>query len=140
MKSPLSRKHYLWPLAVTMYTIWNTLLKPPASFSFFRTTFLGTLIQLRDQARTLLYFLTLRNICASTISGYLYLITYFTKFMRFVKLLFSMVKICLHILFCFAITHAVKITLCKVISTHTKWSLQCYTNGYFTCIVGSLSP
>ena len=69
VKSTLFSKHYLWPLVVTMYTIWNTLLKPPACFSFSRTTFLGTLTQLRDQARTLLYFLTLRNICVSTISG-----------------------------------------------------------------------
>lgn len=62
-------KHYLWPLAVTMYTIWNTLLKPPASFYFFRTTFLDTRVQLRDQAHTLLYFLILRNICVRTICG-----------------------------------------------------------------------
>ena len=45
VKSTLSCKHYLWPLVVTMYTIWNAFLKPPASLSFSRTFFLGTLLE-----------------------------------------------------------------------------------------------
>ena len=58
-------------VAFGCYYVYNLEYPPKASsiFSFFRITFLGTLIQLRDQARTLLYFLTLRNICVSTISG-----------------------------------------------------------------------
>ena len=165
MKSTLSRKHYLWPLAVTMYTIWNTLLKPPASFSFFRTTFLGTLIQLRDQARTLLYFLTLRNICVSTIPGtpsslnfhlihhiYRHIHPILHGFVVLWKLFYESTG---YTLYCqstvklafiegyFAITHCQNYSFARLyqpIPSGLCIVIPTFMHGYFTCIVRSLRP